>query len=641
MKTIGFLSMLFLLASCQVNSQSITDNALAEKRAQLSAAQLADLEEAMAEVKALSLGELKEKTEESFSTFQSSYTQLQQYLADERNAHKKNYAPEEEEYDCRKFDPLKNNDTAYIAYVQSGLRFRQTFEKDTSYIGIVTENGEFLIYDFSSRESATPRHFLDHESYEDVSIKKLIYADGEVLENVASEDCNIPNGFCLIGKTKLLDAVQLHYTIRYISGADSILLAKEDIGKMQKGYRLVDIRDNYVVIEGPSDPLMKIEAYNKQGSILQLKYGTSHNWCTDSEQKEKDFIYNFYKKNYEGVRHSSSKEEALSIIESYSIDQLLGCGEYNSHHYFFEGNLSHVKLYLETKRDTLEADATFVRGTPDYPYYLHEFDEETRLIDKNGNVLYKLPIGELEFVSSPSGNINTSFLTNDAGNDTEYYHVDVKSKKYSQLKDIYSITALSDKAVLVRHNEEPGLAVFNSDNRNISGYRYNEVNDNNGVLVARKLDDTYRILSPEGLEIGEDQLYYVDDFQYGLAKVIKQEKVGFINTKGELHIPLQYDINPAVYAWSEEASFEQMQIVKKGDYYGVIDLKNGGKLVIPVEYAEVIPVTESNEILYVLKKEYEDRYYGVVDMAGKVRVPFQHSLPEIQNILYAEQHPEE
>ncbi|HLO36977.1 MAG TPA: WG repeat-containing protein, partial [Lacibacter sp.] len=34
---------------------------------------------------------------------------------------------------------------------------------------------------------------------------------------------------------------------------------------------------------------------------------------------------------------------------------------------------------------------------------------------------------------------------------------------------------------------------------------------------------------------------YVDEFAFGLAKVSKENKYGYVNTKGELVVPLIYD----------------------------------------------------------------------------------------------------
>lgn len=104
---------------------------------------------------------------------------------------------------------------------------------------------------------------------------------------------------------------------------------------------------------------------------------------------------------------------------------------------------------------------------------------------------------------------------------------------------------------------------------------------------------------------------YVMDFNEGLAEVSKDRQRGFVNEKGNLVIPLQFD----EASWFESG----LCIVKKNDLWGIIDKK--GKLVIPYKYNEISHLSEG---CFRVQDAVTGKY-GFINKADKVVVPLKYS----------------
>lgn len=139
----------------------------------------------------------------------------------------------------------------------------------------------------------------------------------------------------------------------------------------------------------------------------------------------------------------------------------------------------------------------------------------------------------------------------------------------------------------------------------------------------------------------------VDDFNHGLARVNKNGKAGFINTKGEIVIPLEYD---ELFIFSEGKA-----IARKDKNWGFINEKNetvipfeydglhqflGGKapvklnekwgyinahgtVIVPIEYQEV--AYRFYEGLALVEK---GNNWGFIDTTGTVIIPFKYNSGE-------------
>ncbi|MES2773942.1 MAG: WG repeat-containing protein [Bacteroidota bacterium] len=100
----------------------------------------------------------------------------------------------------------------------------------------------------------------------------------------------------------------------------------------------------------------------------------------------------------------------------------------------------------------------------------------------------------------------------------------------------------------------------------------------------------------------------VDDFNHGLARVNKNNKAGFINNKGEIVIPLEYD---EIFIFSEGKA-----IAKKNKKWGFINEKN--ETVIPFEYDGLHQFLGGKAPVKLGDK------WGYINTAGKVIVPIEY-----------------
>lgn len=113
----------------------------------------------------------------------------------------------------------------------------------------------------------------------------------------------------------------------------------------------------------------------------------------------------------------------------------------------------------------------------------------------------------------------------------------------------------------------------------------------------------------------------VDDFASvhpnnfkGYFPVVKDKKLGYINTKGELCIPFEY----------EQASFVTASkiAVRKNGLWGMVDTQ--GKEIIPFLYDVFISDAENPLIIVRKKTGEENNLMGCIDHNGTLIIPFQY-----------------
>ncbi len=116
-------------------------------------------------------------------------------------------------------------------------------------------------------------------------------------------------------------------------------------------------------------------------------------------------------------------------------------------------------------------------------------------------------------------------------------------------------------------------------------FRYTMPNELTGYIDSR------------GNVISEAQWSQAAAFSQGLAAVSRDGKCGFINTKGEIVIPLEY---------STATSFTEngLAIVSKSGLYGFINMQ--GEVVIPLKYEQVSAFSEGLACV-----KWNDRYHYI------------------------------
>ncbi len=113
----------------------------------------------------------------------------------------------------------------------------------------------------------------------------------------------------------------------------------------------------------------------------------------------------------------------------------------------------------------------------------------------------------------------------------------------------------------------------------------------NNVAEVRTFKDTYTLIDTLGYELFPPKFAYIHNTRYNLLEagvwVNNVMKRGYINKKGEVVIPLQYD-----NVFMPNSNFA---IVEKNKTQGVIDNKN--KVIIPIQYQYITEANDNNFIV--------------------------------------------
>ncbi|MDP8185203.1 WG repeat-containing protein [Phocoenobacter skyensis] len=129
-----------------------------------------------------------------------------------------------------------------------------------------------------------------------------------------------------------------------------------------------------------------------------------------------------------------------------------------------------------------------------------------------------------------------------------------------------------------------------------------------GSLAVKK-DGKWGFIDKKGKIVIPLQYDGAYSFSEGLARVEKDGKWGFIDKKGKIVIPLQYD--DGAYSFREG-----LASVEKDGKWGFIDKK--GKTVIPLQYDYAYSFIEG------LAQVRKDGKYGFIDKKGKAVIPLQY-----------------
>ncbi len=166
---------------------------------------------------------------------------------------------------------------------------------------------------------------------------------------------------------------------------------------------------------------------------------------------------------------------------------------------------------------------------------------------------------------------------------------------YNKLSEEYT----TEKINWLVANEGDSLAVYAlSDKR---GY----INTDTGKIVIDAKDNCYNKA-------------WV--FSEGVAAVMKEGKIGFINTKNEVVIPFQFDYTDKCRMYDFGYIFHNghCAIPNKDGDLGLIDLS--GKWIVEPEYDEIwSPNSHGYRIII------KDNNYGILDSAGTIKYPVEYS----------------
>lgn len=245
----------------------------------------------------------------------------------------------------------------------------------------------------------------------------------------------------------------------------------------------------------------------------------------------------------------------------------------------------------------------------------YNISDKWGMIDTSGNVIvdgtgtWLIPSrDELAYMHFPNSAGYTCFMKE--GSDL----IGIFDKSYKEhLPPSYQDLTLFGEYAVGGNNAVSGKDIIHIPSKKIVGH----------------IDDTYEII-----DVSEDMVLAVDDnyepyfldcdgnivissamiddykilhgFREGRATVGNDERMGFIDKKGNIVIPPDYEYFGDL--WLDEMEFKNGTIIVMRDgKYGVIDVN--GKVVIPFNYYEIIRYDDSGSGKFLVKEAYDDQCY--------------------------------
>lgn len=180
---------------------------------------------------------------------------------------------------------------------------------------------------------------------------------------------------------------------------------------------------------------------------------------------------------------------------------------------------------------------------------------------------------------------------------------------------------------------EQGVGLLNQQGQEVIPFIYSEIEYyQDGVAIAKNKSSDYGLLDEYGKVVAPFQYEFIGKFKENLAPASRmmnnKEKWGYLNNQGKEIIPFIYD---SVYYFTDGLALVELN----GKFYQLD--KKGRKKEIKQKF-EISHVLSLNEDLIVISNDKNnERYYGVINHAGKIIVPTEYDEVDIyRDILRAE-----
>lgn len=646
-KIVSFTILVAILGCSDVDITQVKKE-IVEKRGQLTAQQQISVN--------IELKELETKSTDMLAGYIDMYNRsiveiIPEFysLEKDKESYAKNFKLEDENY-VEETYKLERSDneilSEYLNYIQSGLSFYQQYSNELLDLRVIH------YYGLNSRGVPAyipePIPMLGSDQF--IMLTKL-YHNG-IEEEVNRSSAELNREVFNIDKTVLIDSITVSYSIPFISELDSVIITPSDVGKTVKGFQILELTDNYIYYIEPEKRILETMAYSASGKPLISLYDDR-----GFDYYLKDSLAN--SDNLETIISSLDKAKSDSsarcLVENYLVTRKLNYRNYTPKISFCEGNIAKYLIVFEKERAFEKFDVTFSNLSSNQQIFIKQLSSETEFVDSKGATLFKSPLLDLKYVGTEGGVRCANYIKHENREVSPYkytyYYVDVVNKKLVELEEAKAFKVMNDNLVameisgdsestkeefgdrLIPESYGKDIILFNSKNERVSDDIYSYVGKNNGVIVAYRGDDN-TILNASGQRVGEQGLRSIDNFHYGLASVSGRRptdsdyskgtyfKVGFVNTKGEYVVPLQYDSYEELPHCDYSSGF---LMVGKDGLLGVVDMKDSAKLVIPCIYKEMYLTDDTNKLLYTVNVAGEYERYGVIDEKGETIIPFNYS----------------
>ncbi len=504
-------------------------------------------------------------------------------------------------------------------------KFETAFEIDTTNIDKLLRQFNHIKFEQSFSEYTTELEFgFKENEYQRLMKlgagiaqrfipKKIYYSNGSVRADSIS---NYEVSFSFEeewGQTIPIDSVEVNYELHYSANYDEITISLDnpivnyDGGKIE----LVKAKDNYayLIISDTINGISEIQGLNKDGKVLGESGHSSSNQSPEKTEKGIKELLGYLKKTQKKLNNNAFKttEEFQNYLRKNlpKLDYFNDKDDLYHKEIYFYGNVKEIKLYFaknpKIRQTQFRAINTSVFGN----YIQMPVEDGVVFLNQEGKEQFKIE-GE-EFNS-----LNSRFYEDD----NFYYHLNTEKKLLDTLL-VYHIEAFSNGLVgMLFEQEYDKYRLFDLENKQVTTNTFDILKEEEGLLFGEKsgrIDEELYIIDSLGQGHLLKDVSEIGDSHEGLIVVEnKNSKSGFMNSKGEIVIPMiYYDV----------AEFSDgLSKVKKtsGDNYGFID--KTGKVILPFIYESAYDFVKG-----VTAVRLEEGGYKLIDTTGKVLVEVKSS----------------
>ncbi len=490
------------------------------------------------------------------------------------------------------YEAAFNIDTTNVAIALSqfnAIEFEQDYENDITNLEFNFRN-----------DSYTSLVNLGEGVTEEFIPKKIFYKNGEVLtENINNNNVSFHFSYDW-GKIAIIDSIEIAYEINYINDFKTISITPENPIINYKGgiIELIKLEKNYAYfkISDTIPSFIKTQAYNNEGKALYKTSSSSSRGFPIEEREEKIERALKYGENIE-KKLNNNKFKTIEELKNYLRADLADLDFFKSDGFrykemYYKGNVAEIKIYFENKSTTKSSKFIAVNSIKSQDVIEVALENGTLFLDSKGKELFK------------TTNKNLTHLTSNYYEDNDYYYHLKDSLKSLDTLLVYNIISLKNGIVAIQqNNDEDNFALFDSRNKQITTYKYWEINELYSQQFGRTEKEYFKIdsLGNETLLPNVSQINDAEGKMIALKN--KEGKYGFMNSNGT-------NISPIIYKDYDEFSEGLAFVSKDGDNYGCID--KTGKVVLPFKFK----LTE--KFIDGITTVKSDKKYKIINKKGEV-----------------------
>lgn len=499
-----------------------------------------------------------------------------------------------------RFSPSFRLDTAtalqkYRDVVYTDMYLNQNIYGDTSKLSVETQRIRSLDYEGAGfRVSLIPQ-------------KTFLY-DGTVLPGSAFNeehfDMHFGNELTTRKKT---DSIQFDVVMQYTAGITSAQLSEASPEATLDGKKITlkTLNGNHAVYNYPAGlHIIQTEGINAAGRVVD-DYQTSSGTGSPELQRRQIAMVSVFMDRMLAEMEKDSTMDNNAFVKKYTDKAVEATGRFENKNeplykeISFTSNIQSLKIYTATEKKELHTTKTIATWFAD-DIRADEKSGPTILYDKGGAVIFK---SAEEYMQ-----LNAYYYGNDSG----YYYFNQQTKQMEQLY-YFELSRLNNEYVFARKDDEEKYFILDKNNHAAEDIYFERAGIEEGVIVANKGNDVLLITGNGSKKWLRNT--QVEAFENGYAVIRQNEKYGFIDTKGNILVPAQYDWAEPFSHFSDLLPGDHLFAVKKGDKYGFVDAQN--KTVIPFVYDDAEPFS------YGVTLVKKDGKFGLIDTRNQVLAAFE------------------